>query len=204
MQGIKNIIFDLGGVLLNVDYKLSEAAFSQIGIEDYKSYFKQDYSAELFENLEKGTITDTSFYDAFRALFGTSNTNAEIRQAWNAMLGKFIPDNLQILKNAAKQYKVYLFSNTNQIHYECFRNIYFEQFGDNNFDNHFITAYYSHICGWRKPDPQAYINLLEAEGLIAAETLFIDDTGKNIIGANQAGLKTFLLTHPSLLSSLHL
>jgi len=204
MQGIKNIIFDLGGVLLDVNYQLTEAAFSQIGIEDYKSYFKQDYSAELFENLEKGTITPSSFYDEFRTLFGTTHSNEDIRHAWNAMLGNFIPDNMQILKNSTKNYKVYLFSNTNQIHYECFRDIYLKQFGNNDFDSHFIKAYYSQICGWRKPTPQSYTNLLEAEGLTASETLFIDDTEKNIIGANEAGLKTFHLKHPTLLSSLNI
>ena len=201
---MKNIIFDLGGVLLNINYKASEAAFSQLGLNNYADYFKQDYSSELFEQLESGTINTATFYESFRDIFKTNASSNTIKEAWNAMLGNFIPANLDIVANAAQKYRVYLFSNTNQIHYEGFRDIYQQQFGNKDFDKRFIKAYYSHICGWRKPDPQAYKNLLEAEGLIAEETLFIDDTQKNIIGAKEAGLNTFHLTHPSLLATLNL
>ena len=201
---MKNIIFDLGGVLLNIDYKASETAFAQLGLNNYADYFKQDYSSELFELLETGAIDTTTFYDSFRDIFNTDASNYAIKEAWNAMLGNFIPANLDIVANAARKYRVYLFSNTNQIHYDGFREIYQQEFGNKDFDKRFIKAYYSHICGWRKPHPQAYKNLLDAEGLIAEETLFIDDTQKNIIGANEAGLKTFHLTHPSLLATLNL
>ena len=201
---MKNIIFDLGGVLLNIDYKASEVAFAQLGLNNYADYFKQDYSSELFELLETGAIDTTTFYDSFRDIFNTNASSNAIKEAWNAMLGNFIPANLDIVANAASKYRVYLFSNTNQIHYDGFREIYQQQFGNKDFDKRFINAYYSHICGWRKPHPQAYKNLLDAEGLIAEETLFIDDTQKNIIGANEAGLNTFHLTHPSLLATLNL
>ena len=120
------------------------------------------------------------------------------------MLGDFLPANLDILKRSAQKYNVYLFSNTNKIHQDEFMKIYQQQFEKNDFDSHFIKAYYSHTCGWRKPDPKAYLNLLKAENLVASQTLFIDDTLKNIEGANEAGLKTFHLTHPTLLSSLNL
>ena len=201
---MKNIIFDLGGVLLNIDYKASETAFAQLGLNNYADYFKQDYSSELFELLETGAIDTATFYDSFRDIFNTDASNFAIKEAWNAMLGNFIPANLDIVANAARKYRVYLFSNTNQIHYDGFREIYQQEFGNKDFDKRFIKAYYSHICGWRKPHPQAYKNLLDAEGLIAEETLFIDDTQKNIIGANEAGLNTFHLTHPSLLATLNL
>ena len=201
---MKNIIFDLGGVLLDINYKASEAAFSHLGLHNYNDYFKQDYSSELFEQLESGTISTDTFYNGFRTIFKTTASNIAIRDAWNAMLGNFIPDNLDIVSNAASKYRIYLFSNTNLIHQEGFMDIYQQQFGNKDFDKRFINTYYSHICGWRKPNPQAYKNLLEAEGLIAEETLFIDDTLKNIFGANEAGLKTFHLTHPSLLVSLNL
>jgi len=204
MQGIKNIIFDLGGVLLRINYKDSEAAFSRLGLENYNQYFKQDYSSALFEQLETGLIDETFFFNEFRKTFSSTISSGDIILAWNAMLGDFIPQNLRIVSEAAKHYNVYLFSNTNHIHYVGFMDIYKNQFGNTDFDNYFIKAYYSHLCGWRKPDPQAYLNLLEAEKLNASETLFIDDTLKNIAGAKEAGLKTFHLVHPSLLSSLDL
>lgn len=204
MQNIKNVIFDLGGVLLKVDYKASEAAFAQMGLNNYQEYFKQDYSSALFEQLESGAITDLQFYEGFRATFKTDASNATIKDAWNAMIGDFVPENLHLLQSVTQKYKVYLFSNTNQIHYNCFHAKYAKQFGHNDFDKHFIKAYYSQICGWRKPNPQAYSNLLEAEGLIASETLFIDDTLKNITGAQEAGLQTVHLTNISLLNNINL
>ena len=201
---IKNIIYDLGGVLLQIHYKKSEAAFAELGLTDYNDHFKQDYSSTLFEQLETGSIDEHTFCDKIRAIFHTDITDNNIKQAWNAMLGNFIPENLEILTRSAQNHNIYLFSNTNKIHHDEFMEIYQQQFGNKDFDNHFIKAYYSHSCGWRKPNPQAYINLLEAENLVASETLFIDDTLKNIEGANAAGLKTFHLTHPTLLSSLFL
>ncbi len=203
-MAIKNIIYDLGGVLLQIHYKKSEIAFAELGLTDYNDHFKQDYSSSLFEQLETGSINEHTFCDEIRNIFHTNISDDDIKKAWNAMLGNFIPENLKILKGSAKKYNIYLFSNTNKIHHDEFMKIYQRQFGNDDFDSHFIKAYYSHSCGWRKPNPQAYLNLLEAENLVASETLFIDDTFKNIEGAIKAGLKTFHLAHPELLTSLNL
>ena len=203
-MGIKNIIFDLGGVLLEIHYQKSVIAFAELGLTDYDDHFKQDYSSSLFEELETGAISEHTFCNKIREIFHTDVSDDNIKKAWNAMLGNFIPENLNILTRSAQKYKVYLFSNTNKIHQEEFMKIYQRQFGNNDFDNHFIKAYYSHSCGWRKPNAQAYINLLETENLVASETLFIDDTLKNIEGAIKAGLKTYHLAHPELLTSLNL
>ena len=112
------------------------------------------------------------------------------------MLGGFAPQKLQWLEKIKTKYNIYLFSNTNKIHYEAFQHIYFQQTGKQNFDHYFIKAFYSHTLGLRKPYPEAFKAVMKQENLVAAETLFIDDTAKNIEGARKTGLQTILLQHP--------
>jgi putative hydrolase of the HAD superfamily len=120
------------------------------------------------------------------------------------MLGNFPAERLQWLKNIKQKYKVYLFSNTNIIHYEAFQNIFQKCSGGENFDDYFIKAYYSHDLGLRKPYPESFTKLLELENLAADETLFIDDTAKNVDGAQKAGLQTILLQPPKTVLELDL
>jgi putative hydrolase of the HAD superfamily len=193
MSKIKNIIFDLGGVFLQVNYQKTEDAFVKLGITNFAEYYKQDFVSTLFEDLEIGSISPQEFYDGLRNITQSSLTNQQIEIAWNAMLGNFWEDRLSFLEEIGKQYNVFLFSNTNQIHYECFIDIYQQTYPSKRFSNYFIKDYYSHILKMRKPYPNSYTHLLEQENLLATETLFIDDTFKNIEGANQAGLQVLHL-----------
>ncbi len=120
------------------------------------------------------------------------------------MLGTFSTERLQWLKEIRKRYRIYLYSNTNLIHYIAFQKIFREFTGEQNFDNYFIKAHYSHELGLRKPYPESYLKLLEIENLQAEETLFIDDTAKNIEGAKQAGLQAILLLPPKTVLDLDL
>ncbi|HMP92902.1 MAG TPA: HAD family phosphatase, partial [Phnomibacter sp.] len=140
--------------------------------------------------LETGKIAPPDFYEQLRAQTGLALSNQTIEQAWNAMLGKFRPASIASVAPLRGRYRVYLLSNTNQIHYNCFLQAYQQQIGGNPFNGLFDTAYYSHHMGLRKPDAEAYQHILDTEGLLAAETLFIDDTPKNIAGAKAVGLQT--------------
>jgi len=193
MDGIKNIIFDLGGVLIDVDYHKTEEAFVQLGVPYFHKMFKQDHSSELFELLETGKISETDFYDAFRKETETVFTNQQIEFAWNAMLGDFWMNRIEWLEEIKTRYKIYLFSNTNIIHYKCFDGIFGKQFQHQHFNSLFIKAYYSHELGMRKPYTESYLHILREQGLNPSETLFIDDTIKNIEGAKKVGLQTIHL-----------
>src|SRR3954470_23450788 len=126
MQTLKNIIFDLGGVLLNIDFKETEMAFAALGIGNFNAYYTLQSATPLFENLETGKITPEAFYEAFRTLVKTSLTDEQIRQAWNALLLGFPPERITWLKEIAKRYNIYLLSNTNAIHYEAIAKKYRE------------------------------------------------------------------------------
>ena len=192
----KNIIFDLGGIFMNLDFKLTEQAFIDLGITEFAAMFNQHHSNDLFEQLETGKISPEIFYEAFRNETRSQLTDQQIKQAWNALLLDFPAERLQWLDTIRQQYKVYLFSNTNLIHYNAFMEILEKENGENNFNRYFIKAYYSHELGLRKPYVESFQKILEEQQLVAEDTLFIDDTYKNIEGAEKAGLQTFHLVAP--------
>ena len=195
MSRIKNIIFDLGGVFIDVDYLKTKSAFEELGIEDFNRYFTQHQAGLLFSGLETGKMSSDEFFDFFRKEVGLHLSDDEIATAWNAMLGDFYPGAVDWLKEVAKKYKIYLFSNTNSIHYKHFQPRFEEAFGK-KLDSFFINTYYSHTLQMRKPDVESFESILKAEGLVAEETLFIDDTEINTIAAAKTGMKTIFLQKP--------
>ena len=194
---VKNIIFDLGGVLINLNYQLTRKAFEDLGVEDFDAFYTQHAANPLFENLEVGAIEPEAFYDQLREATGLTLSNSQIETAWNAMLLDFPLERLQWLDQIKNKYNIYLFSNTNAIHYMAFTAIYAQTaplVGLNpNFNHFFKTAYYSHTLKQRKPEVAAFEAVLQDSGLDAAKTLFIDDTISNIEGAQKAGLQTIFL-----------
>ena len=196
MEPVKNIIFDLGGVLLTLDYSKTERSFVELGVANFNELYNQQKASPLFEQLETGKIGDNAFYEQFKRVANVDLDNNNMEVAWCAMLGHF-PDEVLVWLDAIRQrYNIYLFSNTNIIHHRAFQKIYQGQTGKENFDDYFIKAWYSHDLGLRKPYPQAFTKLLEIENLKASETLFIDDSQVNIEGANEAGLQTIWLKTP--------
>jgi glucose-1-phosphatase len=192
---IKNIIFDLGGVFIKIHYQKTSQAFKDLGIANFDDFFKQDFSNDLFEQLEIGAISPEAFYNKFRVLTNTNLTNNEIEIAWNAMLGNFWQDRLDWLEHISKAYNIYLFSNTNSIHYDAFMKQYHQENPSRKpLNDYFIKAYYSQNIGLRKPTIESYNYIINEQNLKASETLFIDDTLKNINGAMLAGLQTLHLT----------
>jgi glucose-1-phosphatase len=201
-MAIKNIIFDLGGIFIDVDYAKTRQAFIDLGIHNIDDYYQQSYSNPLFAALEKGLITPLEFYQQFRAATNTQLSNLQIATAWNAMLGQFRPTSIALLPKLSSQYQLYLLSNTNAIHYEGIISIYNHQFGNANFDAFFNKAYYSHLYHERKPDASAYQTILTQNALNSYETLFVDDTPKNIHGATAVGIKTLLVPNNTLVEDL--
>lgn len=195
MSTFKNILFDLGGIFLNIDYQKTEQAFIDLGVKDFGQLFSQQFSNTLFESLETGKITPDDFYATFRKETNIRLSNEAIQHAWNAMLLDFPEERLLWLERIAKQYPVYLFSNTNIIHYQFFIEKFEQSFPKSSFNGYFRKAYYSHELGLRKPYPESYRKIMELENLDPKETLFIDDTPKNIEGAQEAGLQTILLNN---------
>ena len=190
---IKNIIFDLGNVFLTIDYQLTSQAFRDLGVHNFDDLYAQDEASPLFRLLEMGKISNADFFDGFREASGCALSDGQIVGAWCAMLGHFPVDRVDWLAGVKERFNVFLFSNTNAIHYTAFMDIYRQDLGRDDFNAHFIKPYYSHEMGLRKPDPESFLYILNEQGLKAGETLFIDDTMVNIEGAREVGLEVMHL-----------
>lgn len=192
MTPIKNIIFDLGNVLYDINFEIMYARFDQLGIPNFENHFTLNKSDALFFDLEKGLINETEFCEGFNALYQLELTNAQIIEAWNSLLIGYRKDSIDWVKANHHEYATFLYSNTNQIHYDYFIPQYSHEIGG-NFEALFKKPYYSHEMGMRKPDPTSFQFILDQEGLNADETLFIDDNEPNIIAAASVGLQVLYL-----------
>jgi HAD superfamily hydrolase (TIGR01509 family) len=193
MQGIKNIIFDLGGVILNLDNRRTEDAFVALGVKNFREYFGHGFAASFFKEYEVGKISDREFIDSVRQLTGLAVPDQDIVDSWNALLLDFPAERIQLLKDLRKKYRLFLFSNTNALHLAALQKIWTGTFGDGSLDQHFEKTYYSHLLKMRKPDRESFEFILEECRLNGQETLFVDDAIVNVEGAELAGLKGLFL-----------
>lgn len=186
---IKNIIFDLGNVIINIDPELSAQAMSQLGFQDFDKSYSLLSQSNLFDSLEKGLISPDQFHNGINAELKTNVSSDEINKAWGAMLLDFPVKRIKLLQILAKKYRLFLLSNTNVIHFHQYNNDLLNQFGF-GLNSLFEKAYYSFEMGLRKPDPEIFEQVLEESNLNPFETLFIDDLDKNIDVAGRMGINT--------------
>jgi putative hydrolase of the HAD superfamily len=194
MNAVKNILFDLGAVLIDIDFEKTADAFRQLGIDRFEEQFSQLSASTLFEDLETGNISKEDVYEAMRRQVPEMNLSDDsIQFGWNAILQDFRKESMQLLKHLKSRYRLFLLSNTNAIHLVEVNKILKKQTGVENLDHYFECAYYSHLIGLRKPTSAAFNFVLEDAGISAPETLFIDDSHPNITTASQMGFQTKLL-----------
>ncbi|TAL58602.1 MAG: HAD family phosphatase [Bacteroidetes bacterium] len=189
---IKNIIFDFGGVILNIDYKLTENAFAKLGLVDFSTIYSQTTQKDLFDKLETGRISPSEFREDIRKFIGVAS-DEEIDNAWNAMLLDLPEERVSLLDEVRKTHRIFLLSNTNEIHYTAFSAYMQDKFKRNIFSDVFEKAYVSHKVKMRKPDAAIFEFVLSENKLKKEETLFIDDSIQHIEGANKLGINTILL-----------
>jgi putative hydrolase of the HAD superfamily len=193
MRNIKTIIFDFGGIILNIDYYKTSNAFNNLGVAGFDDMYSQKNADPLFSNLEEGKLNEEEFYESFRRSANLQLTNQEIEGAWNAMLLGYRKEALDMLKSIKHKYRLFLLSNTNIIHQQAFNKIYTDEVGQGCLADYFDKIYYSHEIGFRKPNAEAYEYVLKENNLSPAETLFIDDSIQNINAASALGVQTVLL-----------
>lgn len=193
ITGVKHIIFDLGGVLLNLDYGLTEQAFVNAGIADFAARYGQLKQTDIFDRLETGRMGREEFIATMQQIAATPITERHVLDAWNAMLLDFPLRRLQILQQLRNHYDLFLLSNTNEIHEEVFNNTLHRDHGIPNIGVFFDKVYMSHRVGMRKPMPEIFSYVLEDNGLKAEHTLFIDDSPQHIEAAKTVGIQTIYL-----------
>lgn len=192
-NNVKNIIFDLGGVIINIDYSLLIEAFSTIGLPHFEAYFSQKEQKKLFDIYEKGLISSQDFRDELKKQCKPGTTNEEIDAAWNAMLLDLPYERLDLLMQVKNNFRTFLLSNTNEIHMLFIYDYLNKRYQVPNFNQHFEKVYLSYEINMRKPDAEIFQFVLNENGLKANETLFIDDSPQHIESANALGIQTYFL-----------
>ncbi|MGB0888499.1 MAG: HAD family hydrolase [Vicingaceae bacterium] len=190
LKGIKNIIFDLGGVLLNLDFNLTQQAFVRLGVTDFNGYYNKAKQVGLFDDFETGKISETEFCEQIKEFSGIDKTNKEIIDAWNAMLLDFPPIRKELVLNLKNHFSTALLSNTNETHIRGFLPILKKDINETSLSSMFHSVYYSNEIGFRKPDAEAFEFVLNQNEFLPQETLFLDDSIQHIEGAKKCGINT--------------
>lgn len=186
---IKNIIFDFGGVIYDIDHEKTKNAFVNLGISNFDELYGHTIQTGLFEDFEIGLISPSEFRESIRKHIPNSTSDEEIDIAWNALLTGFKFERFDMLEKTRQHYRLFLLSNTNQIHYQQFIAELKQQNRYDLFNQLFEKLYFSHQIGIRKPDAKIFNYVLSDNQIIPEETVFIDDYDLNISAAKNIGLK---------------
>lgn len=194
-EKVSSVIFDLGGVLFDIDYTLTQRAFMDMGAQKpFGELYSQQKQSGLFDDFEKGTITPADFRARLKELLPARVQDHQIDSAWNALLIGFPEKKVEILKKLGKKYRLFLLSNTNEIHLPEVMKMSAHLDANRGFEKLFEKYYYSCRMGMRKPDREIFEKVCLDNKLSPGFTLFIDDSLQNIEGARQAGLATLHYT----------
>jgi putative hydrolase of the HAD superfamily len=185
-KAIKNIIFDLGNVLLETNINLTVTEFRKLGISDMSKMLINEKNIKFYCDFEKGLINVKDFRDKIRVESNLKFSDEQFDYAWNKMLLTITEDKTEIIKNIKSKFKIFLLSNTNQIHFDFFEK---QEFW---IDNLYDMKFYSHQLGMRKPDREIFKYILTRTNILAEETFFIDDNIDNIQSAKKINFNTIL------------
>jgi len=193
---IKNIIFDFGGVILDIDPQLTINEFSRLGFSDLDKLNTPEFTEEILGKFERGILTPEVFRNKLRSFLNIEITDQEIDDAWNALLFDIPGIRIDIIEQVKNNYEIFLLSNSNEIHYDLFVRDLQLRFGYNEFDELFDKAYFSFDLHLLKPNPEIFEFIINQHDLDLSTTLFIDDNINNIEAARKLGIKTYHITKP--------
>jgi putative hydrolase of the HAD superfamily len=193
MSEIKNIIFDLGGVIINLDTAKTISEFNKLSKLPFEAIYTQLQQSAVFDLFDKGLISESDFFVELKNVTQSSASESELKEAWNAMLLDFPINRLSLLMKLQPQYRLFLLSNTNETHVTEFEKILLETHRYEKLEPFFEKVYYSCRMQMRKPDVEIFDFVLTENGLNAGETLFIDDSPQHVQGALKTGISAYLL-----------
>jgi len=189
LNGIKNLFIDLGGVLINIDFKKTYDAFHELGIQDAYNLNDRPEVLQLFLDFECGKFSPDELLVRLSSLSGYQGNRAPLVSAFCALLRDYKPGVIELVQELTKTYRVFLLSNTNALHAEYFNGKLRAEYGINGFEELMEQAFYSHDLGYRKPDHHIFKKAIKLANVVPQETLFIDDLPDNIVAAEACGLR---------------
>jgi putative hydrolase of the HAD superfamily len=190
MSEIKNIVFDLGGVIVDIDRPAAIKKFKEIGIANIEEYLDPYRQKGIFHKIEDGSISREDFYEEIFKLTGKRIDTKEIDQGWFDFLLPVELSKLDFILELRKRYKVLLLSNTNSIVMSWARSENFSP-ARKPLDFYFDEMYLSYELKCMKPELAIFHKMIDLSGINPAETLFIDDSKANIDAGNSLGFRTF-------------
>ncbi|MFO0495889.1 MAG: HAD family hydrolase [Flavobacteriia bacterium] len=190
------VIFDLGGVLINLDYQKTIRAFQELGVSNFEEMYSQASQTNLFNDFETGKVSAQRFVNALLDYVPAGTSPNKIVQAWNAMILDVPLDRLKLLQQLHEKLPVFLLSNTNSLHVPIVRREWAKS-TEIPMEAFFKKIYFSHEINRRKPHQEVFDFVCNEQQLDKNSTLFIDDTLQHIEGARSAGIQTFHLTNPN-------
>ena len=193
MKGIRNIIFDLGGVIINLDQAKTIAAFDRLSYMPFERLYNPATQDELFNRLDKGQISPSEFFDTLRKALRFEGPEEDLLKAWNAMLLDVPEERLDLLVELKQRYRTFLLSNTCEPHITAFEHDLYIRHGVRNFNDYFDKVYYSCRIGMRKPDKEIFEFVLKENHLAPEDTVFIDDSVQHVRAAGETGINSYLL-----------
>ena len=199
---IKNIIFDLGGVILDIDETIVYKELEKMGISTSELAQSKEF-IDIMSKFDTGIYTAPTFRKKTKTLLGQEKmTDQRFDAIWNAMLLDIPRERIEAIEKVKKHYKIFLMSNSNVIHYDLYVRDLQLRFGYHEFDELFNKSYFSFAEHLEKPDPRFFELILDHEGLLPEETLFIDATAANIKVAKSLGIKTYHISREELVRNL--
>ena len=197
LQNIKTIVFDLGGVIIDLDTSATIRAFAELSGYDVPEMLDLFQQSQLFIDYEKGLISSQNFRDELRNLLLVEASDQQLDSAWNAMLGAIAMPRLQLMQTLQQRYQVMVLSNTNEIHEMAFHSILQKVSGQPHLSHFAHHVYFSHDIGMRKPDTEIYDFVNRQHQLTPEETLFLDDRLDNLEAARANGWQVQQVKFPN-------
>ena len=187
-QPVDALLFDLGNVLLDVDFHCAFHHWAQsagVPVEIIAARFKPDaaYGAH-----ERGEISGAQYFAALRSLLEIDLTDAQFSQGWASILRDVIPGADTLLATLAATTPVYIFSNTNALHFERWSTDYPALLAP------VTQVFSSHAIGLRKPAAAAFHKVCALMNTVPERVAFFDDLPENVAGARRCGLQAFQVT----------
>jgi len=202
LNKINAIIFDLGGVILNLDYQKTVLELQMLVPSlDASTFYGKEQQLSFYSHYEIGKITSSELLQAFNQHYRVELNMKDFERAWNAMILDFPANRIDLIKRISTRKRVFLLSNINALHEEAV-DVEYSKIASGNFRSLFENIYYSHLTGMRKPDPQTFQTILDENKLSVSETLFIDDSHHHILGARSIGIPSVHLSKPKTLEDL--
>ncbi len=202
MQKFKALIFDIGNVILEIDYTIPLREFQKLARVDYTEIMAYNRQHRIFDLFETGKMSEAEFHQHLKGLLKPEVTDEEIIKAWNSILVHYPLEKFELLTSLKENNRVLALSNINITHVTEMDRVSRERLGSRAFSDFFHRAYYSHEVGYRKPDTDFYKYVLEQENLKPEETFFVDDLPENVEAAKSIGMQAHRLEHPRKLKEL--